>query len=197
MSLWATLKGRLAGPMARLDAAAAAASLRGFEAATGRKGAGDGSGHIAAVDLAGLLRALVPHNRPVIEHHWATWCESCLEELPRIQRITDAVAGQADMISVSWERFDDDRAAPLLVAHVEGFQRAHALRLHTLIYTGDPEALFSALSLPVHTIPQTRVLDASGGVLRAFEGPLDDEDERAVIALIRSLSGPAGHAPRR
>jgi len=183
--------------MARLDAAAAAASLRGFEAATGRKDLVDSSGHIAAVDLAGLLRALVPHRRPIIEHHWATWCESCLAELPRIQRLADATAGQADLISVSWESFDDDRAAPLLVAHVEGFQRAHALRLRTLVYTGSPEALFSALSLPVHTIPQTRVLDPSGGVLRAFEGPLEEDDERAVLALIQSVSRPSGHASRR
>lgn len=182
------MREKLTGLLERLrawDAAAARSTLDHFERVHGMD---HEPATVRAVTLADLADALKPRGRPVIEHHWATWCEPCLDELPQIQALDAAVRGRADVIGVSWERFTDDRGADATVEKVAKFMAARGLTFRTLIVEPRPDELFVELDLPVTTIPQTRVLDARGAVLGAFPEALDPESAAAVKALVGVLT---------
>ncbi len=179
---------KLAGLIERLrawDAAAARNTLDHFERVHGLD-------HEPAVVRSGTIAdvqdALKPRGRPVIEHHWATWCEPCLDELPQIQAIEAAVRGRADVIGVSWERFTDDRGAEAAVEKVAKFMASRGLTFRTIVVDNVPDDLMVELDLPATTIPQTRVYDARGVVIGAFPEPLDLETAAQVRALVGVLN---------
>jgi hypothetical protein len=165
-----------------LDRRLAQDMLRSFEARSGRVDMPQGGAR--SLDLAGVRALLEPGALPIIEHHWATWCDACLEDLPRIEELHVRLAGRARVVGVSWERFADARLAAEVVGHVEQFQHAHGLTFVNAIFDGGHDALIRGLSLPVDTIPITRVVDRDGGVLRVFHGPLDDADVRQLLELL-------------
>jgi thiol-disulfide isomerase/thioredoxin len=138
---------------------------------------------LAGVDAA--RRALAPERRPLIEHHWATWCDGCVEELPLFVQLDETLGTRADLVTVSWDRFQDAGPADATLTRVGDLLRKVGLTAPTVIIDAEPEALFQALGLNFRQIPQTRVLDADGGVLRAFEGPVSAQD----IELIRAIVG--------
>ncbi|HMV67954.1 MAG TPA: hypothetical protein PKA64_13995 [Myxococcota bacterium] len=164
------------------DRAAARSTQEAFEARTGRVLMPVGG--VRSLDVDGV-RDLVRSGRlPVVEHHWATWCSACMDDLPRVEELHAGLAGRARVIGVCWERFADARAAGEVRAHVERFVHAHGLTFPNAVVDGAPEALIAALALPADTIPLTRVIDPDGGVLRVFHGPLDEADTRHVMELL-------------
>ncbi|MCB9681906.1 MAG: TlpA family protein disulfide reductase [Alphaproteobacteria bacterium] len=175
---WDTLRERLVA----FDAQLAHDALSRFEA---RAGVTLAPVRVRAASLDAVLTALRPEGRPLVEHHWATWCESCLPELPRIEALAARLDGIADVVGVSWDRFDapdDDLDAS--VARVADTVAAQRASWPTLVLDATPEAAFAALSLPVRTVPQTRVLDADGGVLKVYTGPLRTSDVEAIATLL-------------
>lgn len=179
---------KLATLVARLrawDASAARDTLDRFERVYGLDHA---PAQVRSGTIEDVRDALKPRGRPIIEHHWATWCEPCLDELPHIQAIEAATRGRADVIGVSWERFVDDRGAAASVEKVERFMAGRGLTFQTLVVDGVPDDLLVELDLPGTTIPQTRVHDARGAVVGVFPEPLDARSAAEVLALVGVLN---------
>jgi thiol-disulfide isomerase/thioredoxin len=179
------LLGTLMARVKSLDARLARATLARFEqhVADNRPP----TPRVRAADEAMLRRALRPERRPLVEHHWATWCTSCVEELPRVAELVERVSDNADVVAVSWDMFQGHESIDDAIAEVEQMASRHGFLVPTLVADVEPETLFSALGLSFHQIPQTRILDADGGVFRVFEGPLSDEDIDTIDSLVRPV----------
>lgn len=177
MTWWDTLADR----WRQLDRRFASDMLQTFEARTGRT-LMPVSG-VRSMELRGVRELLTPDALPIIEHHWATWCDACLEDLPRIEELHVSLGGRARVVGVSWERFADARPAADVLAHVERFLHTHGLTFPNAVFEGGHDELVAGLQLPVDTIPITRLVDRDGGVLRVFHGPLSDADTRYVLGV--------------
>jgi thiol-disulfide isomerase/thioredoxin len=136
------------------------------------------------VSLEGLLTAVRPQGRPLILHHWATWCEPCEEELPRIEGLGRAASERADLLGISWDLFEDGGDEEEVAKKVEAFAAQLGLSWDSLLVSAPPEQLFEALGLDHQKIPQTVVLGADGQVLYHARGPMDEAQISRVYALL-------------
>lgn len=132
-----------------------------------------------------VASASVPSGRPLIVHHWATWCEPCDEELPLVEALYQDVRERADLVGVSWDRFQDGGAVEKTVARVTGHKESMGLSWPSLLVTDDPDDFFDELGLDFQQIPQTLVFDTDGALIEHVRGALDD----AALARLRILFG--------
>jgi len=141
-------------------------------------------GRCRVVSLEGVLTAVRPQGRPLILHHWATWCEPCEEELPRIEGLGRALAEHADLLGISWDLFEDGGPEDEVAKKVETFAAQLGLSWDNVLVSAPPEQLFEALGLDHQKIPQTVVLGADGQVLHHARGPMDEAQISRVYALL-------------
>lgn len=143
------------------------------------------------VDSAGLLAALLPAGKPLVVNHWATWCDPCVDELPRLVRAAAGVAGLGEFIGVSWELFDHPEDPARAAKKVATFADSVGVGYPSVLYTGEPKELFALLGLDVELIPQTVVIAPDGAVVWHKKGVVDHDD---VFPLIRAVKAAAGAA---
>ncbi len=146
------------------------------------------SGPCQPVGAAALQAACATGGQPLVLHHWATWCEPCEEELPRIEQLAGALGDQARILGVSWELFEGGGDPTAVADRVAAYQEHAGLTWPSLLYTDAPESLFDSLALSFERIPQTQVLGADGRVLKRFDGPLTAADVDEVVGLIAGES---------
>lgn len=132
----------------------------------------------------GLVDALRPRGRALVVHHWATWCTPCDEELPRVQALANELAGQADLIGVGWELFEDPSSPEAAAAAISDFAAERGLSWKTLLVTEDAESFFATHKLSFRKIPQTRVIGADGGTLLQVDGAMSEADLAKIRALL-------------
>ncbi len=137
-----------------------------------------------AVDLEALKAALAPRSRPLLVHHWATWCDPCEEELPLVEQLAQELDGRLELVGVSWDRFQDFGRLQDTVDAVRGFSDAKGLSWPSLVVDADPEALFEALELDFRKVPQTRVIGPDGGLLLRVDGVLSAQDLDNIRGLV-------------
>lgn len=142
------------------------------------------------VDLNGLKVALVPSGRPLVVNHWATWCEPCIDELPRLVRASAGLGGAIDFIGVSWDLFDHPGVAKKVAAKVASFAESSGVGFASVLFTGTPAELFSACGLDVELVPQTLVLAPDGRVTWHKKGMLTDDDVFPLIAAAKAAMEP-------
>ncbi len=138
----------------------------------------------ALVDEAALEAALTPRGRALIVHHWATWCEPCEDELPRIEALARQAGAAAEVVGLSWELFDSPASPDGALEAVQAYAERAGLSWPTLVFNGQPEALFEALELDYRKIPQTRVIGPDGACLEELHGPLSEADLPRLLALV-------------
>ena len=93
--------------------------------------------------------------------------------------------GSADLVGVSWELFDAFGPHDEIAGRVRRYAERVGVSWSSVLYTGEPEAMFSALDMSFERIPQTRVIGPDGAVLHEVHGPMDE----AALDKIRSLLG--------
>lgn len=143
----------------------------------------------APVDTAGLLAALTPSGKPLVVNHWATWCDPCVEELPRLVRSAAGLGDVAELLGVSWDLFDHPGDAKKVAKKVGAFADSVGVGYPSVLYTGQPQELFDACKLDYELIPQTLVIAPDGTVVYHHKGMLTDDD---VFPLIRAAKAAAG-----
>lgn len=143
------------------------------------------------VDVAALQAALRPAGRPRVVNHWATWCEPCVDELPRLVRAAAACGEVADFIGVSWDLFDHPGDAVARARTVAAFADSMGIGYPSVLFTGAPAALFEACGLEVHQVPQTLVLAPDGRVAWHKLGTLEHDDVPSLVAAVRAAAGGA------
>ena len=141
------------------------------------------------VDLAGLASALAPFGRPLVVNHWATWCDPCVDELPRLVRASAGLGGTADFIGVSWDLFDHPGVPAKVAAKVASFAASSGVGFASVLFTGRPDELFRACGLDVELVPQTLVLAPNGTVTWHKKGMLTDDDVFPLIAAVKAAAG--------
>lgn len=137
---------------------------------------------------AGLeeARALLrPSGRSLVINHWATWCEPCVDELPRLVRAAAGIGDRAEVLGLSWDLFDRSGDPAKVAAEVGAFAESYGVGYGSALFTGSPEELYALCGLDWHFIPQTVVLGPDGAVRWHKKGIIEDDD---VFALIRAAT---------
>ncbi|MEN9786205.1 MAG: hypothetical protein RLZZ299_1469 [Pseudomonadota bacterium] len=143
------------------------------------------------VDVEALRAAMRPAGRPRVVNHWATWCEPCVEELPRLVRAAAACGDEADFLGVSWDLFDHPGDPTARARAVAAFADSMGVGYPSVLFTGAPDALFEACGLAVHQVPQTLVLAPDGRVAWHRHGTIDHDDVPLLVAAVRAAAGGA------
>lgn len=136
---------------------------------------------IAAGDLAAVRAAVAaPGARAVLVNVWATWCDSCRDELPAILQFARAHrAGGVRIILVSADDEDQrDQVAAFLA-------KAGAAGVQAFIKHGDDNGFVNGLD-PQWTgaLPASFLYDGHGAKKRFWSGPVTARDlETALRAL--------------
>lgn len=147
--------------------------------------------HCYPADLAAVRALLTPAGRPRIVNHWATWCHPCVDELPRLVKLANELGDSADVVGISWDRFENPGAPDDVAAEVAAFAGRHGVPYPSAVFTGDPDELFEGLGLTFRFIPQTLVLAADGSVLRRIDGVVTEADVRELITRLGASVEPA------
>jgi thiol-disulfide isomerase/thioredoxin len=142
------------------------------------EGAVDGEAEARAPALA----REAGHGHPAVLHFWATWCDACRDEFPRIRRVLNALpARNVGVLLVSIDR-------PEKMELVERDLHLYRVgRLPAVILDApDPEPVAKAVGEPRWdgTLPSTFVFDSSGKLRKSFLGKTDPAAlERAVRSV--------------
>ncbi len=147
--------------------------------------------HCYPADLAAVRALMTPAGRPRIVNHWATWCHPCVDELPRLVKLANELGDSADVVGVSWDRFENPGAPEDVAAEVAAFAGRHGVPYPSAVFTGDPDELFDGLGLTFRFIPQTLVLAADGSILRRIEGVVTEADVRDLVSRLETSAAPA------
>jgi thiol-disulfide isomerase/thioredoxin len=98
--------------------------------------------------------------RVVVVNIWATWCPPCVEEMPSLERLHRALAG--DGLVVLGVSVDEDGAA------LEAFVRRAGVTFPIL---RDPGGRGPAAAWRSTGYPETFILDGTGKIVRKIVGP--------------------------
>jgi peroxiredoxin len=109
----------------------------------------------------------------VVMNLWASWCPPCRAEMPDLQRLSAAYAARGVAVVGVNEGESPQRAS--------AFARSLGIAFPIWVDTQQQYGrVLAALGMPTTTI-----LDRSGNVARAFDGPLTyDEMQKAVGGLL-------------
>ena len=107
---------------------------------------------------------------------WATWCGSCREEMPSMERLNRRFGGQALGVLAVNQRES--------AALVDRFMRAHGLSFTAPLDTTGRVAGYYR----VYGIPASYVIDPDGQAVGMRAGPMD-WSSNAVVAVFRRLLG--------
>ena len=139
-----------------------------------------------ALNLEGLpVRLSDLRGRPVVINFWATWCTSCLAEMPTLeeQRKAHEAEGLAILAVNVGESVGDAR------------EFIEALGLFEFVIAMDP-ALDIADAYAVRGLPHSLFVDSNGVIQAEYRGQLEDDTmEEYVQAAIAAV--PGGEAPFR
>jgi thiol-disulfide isomerase/thioredoxin len=134
-------------------------------------------------DLGGQTQKLSAlRGKIVVLNFWATWCEPCQDELPRLSRLSQSYAGKnIQFVAVSIDAAKDrEKVEPLL----------HRLNVDLDIWTGADLDTLEKFGLG-DVVPGTMVIDDKGQVIARVMGEARDEDLRTPLDwLLRDRAGP-------
>ena len=117
-------------------------------------------------------------------HHWATWCDGCMEEIDDIQLFSSLLKERGiPTLGLSWELFNGtppQHALPV-VQHVH---MSHSLGFESRLVKGEPDDFFEKLQLQEHQIPQTAIYK-DGVCVYSHLGILSKEEQEKIQTIIQ------------
>lgn len=122
--------------------------------ATELLGFGDDAAPVRLADFRG---------RPLVVNFWASWCAPCVAEMPELQEVSEAVAGQATVLGVNYRDPDHDAAR----AFVDELGITYEL-------ASDPAGDFLNAVRGIG-MPTTLLVDEAGTIVYRHTGILDED----------------------
>ncbi len=121
----------------------------------------------------GTVTLSAQKGRVVLLNFWATWCDSCKEELPLLQELQRTRAGDRfELLALS---VDDDPAKA-----VPPFADAHRLRFPILYADRRTQDAYA-----VRLLPTSYLIAPDGTIARRYVGPLDARAvENDILTLL-------------
>jgi peroxiredoxin len=131
-------------------------------------------------DLDGqLLRLQDQRGKVVLLNFWATWCVPCLQEMPLMEQLSQALRQRPFVIWAVALREDRDRVAP--------FMDKHQLRFTALL---DRDGAVST-RYKLRGLPTTYLIDCRGNTVGWSIGPQEWTGEAVSSLLTALLSDPS------
>jgi thiol-disulfide isomerase/thioredoxin len=116
--------------------------------------------------------------KPMIVNFWATWCPPCVEEMPALEKLHQALSGEVNVVAVN---LGEDPEV------VKAYLDQHDLVLPVLL----DEAAQVAHVLGINYLPATLFVDAKGVVRSSYRGALTAEQMgQGAATLQRRFSQP-------
>lgn len=111
--------------------------------------------------------------RAVLVNFWATWCDSCLEELPALGDIHARLHGDRfEILAVNIEEDAPSKVPAFLARHKLAFAVLYADRKTLDAYA-------------VRSLPVSYLIDPDGAIVRRYLGPLDARKlENDILAVL-------------
>jgi peroxiredoxin len=176
-AVWFAAKHDGAGGTATSGATIQPARLADPPAASGSPAPGVSVGALARDFIAmspdgQWLRLSDLRGKPVVLNFWATWCVSCLTELPLLRDLQTRLGGPSaiEVVAVNTGERVEDVAAFLEQLEAPAFRIAM-----------DPSAAV-ADAYGVYGLPLTVFIDASGIIRARYPGQLDEELAQRYVA---------------
>ena len=120
--------------------------------------------------------------RVVLINFWATWCEPCEREMPAMERLYQALAGeQFELIAVAIDDNEDD---------VRAFQNRYQLTFPIVL---DPTQLVYG-EYQTMGVPESLLVDREGRIVERYVGPREWDAIR-YLNRIRELIGGSRTVP--
>lgn len=114
--------------------------------------------------------------KTLVVNFWATWCHPCRQEMPALQKLSDAM--DSDNVVVLGISVDDDRNL------MREFLYQHKIRFINLL---DSEKRLAQALLKIQAYPQTFIVSPGGNIVRRISGQRDWNDP-SVHRLLESIS---------
>lgn len=147
-------------------------------------GGGDASGSAPDFSLAardgGTVSLSSRKGKVVLLNFWATWCDSCKEELPLLRKLHAEHSGDKfELLTVS---VDDDPAKA-----VPPFAAKNGLN-YPILYA-DRKTMDA---YAVRLLPTAFLISPDGKIARRYVGPLDERAvENDILTLLKSNRSPS------
>jgi len=134
-------------------------------------------------DLKGRMHALDElRGKVVVLNYWATWCPPCIEEMPSLEKLHEALASRGlAVVAVSVderfsdiERFVDERNLTFTVLHDDGMKVSRSYK--TFKY------------------PETYIIDRSGRLKSKVVGARDWVAPSVIRDLVALLNEPSSES---
>jgi cytochrome c biogenesis protein CcmG/thiol:disulfide interchange protein DsbE len=109
----------------------------------------------------------------VLLNLWASWCETCKEEMPSIQRLINANKDNGKLIFIS-VLYNDDPEKAL------SYLKANGFAFTVLVDNGNIARLYG-----ITGVPETFVIDKKGIIRQKVVGPLQWDSPEVTAALTR------------
>jgi cytochrome c biogenesis protein CcmG, thiol:disulfide interchange protein DsbE len=130
---------------------------------------------LSRLDTSGHLELASLRDKVVLINFWATWCDPCKRELPRLQRAWQQYRGR-DVVFVGVDAQDFDDGARKAI-------RKYGMT-YPVVYDGSGKVLGRYGGLP---LPKTFVIDRRGRIVDYHYGELSDGDiERLLKGALRA-----------
>jgi peroxiredoxin len=138
---------------------------------------------VRPVSEAASLAREAGHGRPAVLHFWATWCDACRDEFPRIRKLLNGLpARNVGVLLVSIDRPDK------LEQVKRDLHRFGVSRLPAVVLDApDPDPVVKAMGEPAWdgTLPSTFVFDSQGRLHKSFLGRTDAASLEKAVRGVR------------
>lgn len=116
-------------------------------------------------------------------HHWATWCSSCVEEMPILLQLQEKIGAQK-MLGIVWDLFQGGQPQ-MACQEVDDMLKAHQLLFAQKVVTDSPERFFAQMDMQEQLVPQTFVFSPFGELLFHQVGTLEQQQIEEIASLIQ------------
>jgi cytochrome c biogenesis protein CcmG/thiol:disulfide interchange protein DsbE len=115
----------------------------------------------------------------VFINFWATWCQSCIEEMPSIERMSGLLSNDSKF-KIMTILFKDD------IASASGFMRQNSYTFP--VYLNPDES--AAKNFGITGVPETFILDKKGFLRDKVIGPAEWDSPRIIQTFQNLLNEP-------